>query len=211
MLEENKPEITPDSVTVDQPYFGDGIDTLIQDIFIYALLAWAAAQIYYAIKQFGKMRTMLTWIKYVPEKSDLDKKLFTAVSNEFLEDVPKSFKDNFDNFIAENLEDYFQECIRKADMLEKEKADWKFSVFSTKLLGYILKKYTNDEIWPKMSTATGAIKNSMVSQYLLEPAHPDVSSLEVYELNLLLKHLCKQYKMVRKIFNHPAHSLLDDN
>jgi len=53
------------------------------------------------------MRSVLTWVKYVTEKTDIDKKLFSAIRREFLDDTPKNFKSSFDSFIAENLLEYY--------------------------------------------------------------------------------------------------------
>ena len=53
------------------------------------------------------MRSVLTWVKYVTEKTDIDTKFFRGVRREFLDDIPKNFKPDFDSFIAKNLLEYY--------------------------------------------------------------------------------------------------------
>ena len=64
-----------------------------------------------------------------------------------------------------------------------------------------MQKYTRDEVFPKKSTLKrmfeiGSIRNPVHT-------HPELKGLEVWEYDVLAKHLVKEYEMMAKIFNNP--------
>lgn len=97
------------------------------------------------------MRILTSFLKYCREENDINKELFSQVRNDFTVNLPKRFDLKFDKFIAETLNNYYEEQIRKAYMFGKDQEDWIFSFHSHKVLGYLLSKYTNNEIFERRS------------------------------------------------------------
>jgi hypothetical protein len=59
------------------------------------------------------------------------------------------FNDEFDEFIVEQLNEYFNEQIRKAYLFNKDPADIVWANYSMKLLGYLLQKYTEERVFKR--------------------------------------------------------------
>ena len=89
----------------------------------------------------------MTYVKYCNQHSTLEKELFSTIMDNLSRNVDKNFTLKYDKYIADNLFKYYNEYARKARMFQRRDRNWDLNVQSHRLLGYLIKKYTQNEIY----------------------------------------------------------------
>ena len=142
-----------------------------------------------AFTNLNDLKHLLAYAKYVKEDTEVEREKFNEERAYFADKVQgRYYKKAFYKYMAQSLLNYYNEQIMKFTIQHKEPVDWEFSKQSHQILGLLLDKFTNDEIFPEHSNLI-KVRNWFTNLTSIKEVHKNLKDLEIGSCQKLVEHL----------------------